>query len=117
MAIDQEISGDWKGALVEHQTELNLAEKLGSATEQVKLYNNLGVLNTNLGDFEQAKEQLEKALDLVRKHDLGESEPYVLTSLIDLNLRELKWEAASSLIFDADKFVEEKEIALLDPIS
>jgi tetratricopeptide (TPR) repeat protein len=115
MAIDQEIAGDWLGAAKGHQGTLRLSEELGAISEQVKLNNNLGVLYTNLGDFQMAEQHLLKALSLVRSHHLTGYEPYILTGLIELSVRKEAWLEAEEYLGQARKLIQEKEIGLLYP--
>jgi adenylate cyclase len=62
------ISGDAEGSLGPCQRSLEIAEKMGSPYSRVLAYHRLGIVLTLAGDWPEAIETLEHALEIAREH-------------------------------------------------
>ena len=97
------IAGDWVGAEGEYRRALDLAERLGSITDQASLKLALGGLHSNLGDDDLALAHLSDCLDLARKYDLSEHLIAAKCSLADLRIRISDWDAAEPILREAEQ--------------
>lgn len=108
IAIELELSGDWKNAAREYQETLRLAEQLGHIEYQARLELSLGILTTKQGDFESAQRYLGECIATAREKELEEYLVYALPSWAELLIRQKKWESAEAALKEAHALAVQK---------
>ena len=107
IAIDKEVSGDWTGADADYQEALRLAEQLGSLFEQAHIHNLLGTLRLHQGDDASAEIHLVAGVNLFRQIANPEYLAATLPVLAQLRLRRQEWEAARTVLAEAEALATE----------
>jgi len=84
MGLAYENLGDYTRSKEKYQSALQYWEKVENPVWLSNLLNNLGVLEQMMGDYEQAIQSFDKALDYARSCNYTRMEAYVLTGIADI---------------------------------
>lgn len=102
IGIDKEIGGNWAGAGADYQEALEMAEHLGSLSEQARIHGLLGTLRLHQGDDAAAEEHLLRAVDLFRQIKNPEYLAATLPVLAQLYIGRQEWASARAALSEAE---------------
>jgi tetratricopeptide (TPR) repeat protein len=107
LALICDLAGQWPDAQATYEAALELEGQIGSPPgEALQLANNLSVLYTNMGQFDEAMAQVQRAENIARRHGLQRDLAYVLTGQADLAERMEQWDAAGHYLAEAEQLTE-----------
>lgn len=102
IGIELEIAGEWDAAAQEYEHALEAAQTLGAIGEQIISKLTLGILHTNRGDFQQARDYLLSCLELAQSCNDHEDIICAQSSLADLYMRQNDIDSAEPLLRTAE---------------
>ncbi|HYF63139.1 MAG TPA: tetratricopeptide repeat protein [Herpetosiphonaceae bacterium] len=108
IAIEHDIAGEWETAITEYDQVLRMAQDVGSIRSQTSAHLAIGILLTKRGDYSQAHSHLDAARSLASIHSLDETSIACLSSIAHLLILEENYEAAESLLREAERFERER---------
>jgi tetratricopeptide (TPR) repeat protein len=115
LATGEEIIGAYRDACASFRNALQWASFMGDVPEQTRIHNNLGLLNTKLGDDHAAGDHLDRAISLATEYQMREVEAQARVNLAALQLLQARPAGSQQQLDRAKTICQELHLGYLLP--